>query len=61
MLALILRARLASFDNAYRCAVRLREHTGHPLYIIRTGDPIQPICISAVRPEEDTRTLAMVS
>lgn len=42
-----LRARLASFEHAYRLATRLRCATGERQYIIATGDRLQPVRVTA--------------
>ena len=55
------RADLASFDNAYAVAIRLRESTGVDQFIVRTGDPMQPVRVTDCRPADAATTLAMVA
>src|SRR3546814_1026046 len=50
------RAALASFDHAYAVAIRMRHATGHPQFVLRTGDPLQPFRVSS-RSEEQTSEL----
>lgn len=56
MLALCLRARLASFAHAYAVAVQRRNDTGDAQFVTRTTDPLQPHRVSA-RPPEPSETL----
>lgn len=46
-----LRARLASFDHAYAVAHQLRRITGMRQYVLRTGDPFQPVRVSDHKPD----------
>lgn len=55
------RADLASFENAYAVAIRLRERTGLDQFIIRTGNPMQPVRVTTRRPANTETTLAMVA
>jgi hypothetical protein len=55
-----LRARLASFEHAYAIATRLCRITGRDQFVIRTGDPLQPIRVSASAPPEADRLMARV-
>lgn len=55
-----LRERLASFEHAYALATQLRRATGRDQFVIRTGDPIQPIRVTSQPPEESCRLLALV-
>ena len=48
-----LRSRLCDFDRAYALAIRIRETTGRHQFVLRTGDPIQPFCITETRPAMD--------
>ncbi|HUD92508.1 hypothetical protein [Sphingobium sp.] len=41
-----LRARLASFEHAYRLATRLRCATGARQYVVATGDMLQPVRVT---------------
>lgn len=56
MLAFEKRARLASFAHAYAVAIRLREASGEDQFVIRTGDPMQPVRVS-IRPPLDCELL----
>jgi hypothetical protein len=56
-----LRARLASFEHAYVLALRLRHQTGCDQYIVRTGDPLQPVKVVPRPPAGDACLLARVS
>lgn len=60
LLALALRARLASFAHAYALAVRLRESTGADQFVIRTASPMQPVRVSPHPPECGEVLLAVV-
>lgn len=53
-----LRARLASFDHAYAVALRLRETTGRDQFVVRTGDSLQPVRVTATRPADPDTMLA---
>jgi hypothetical protein len=55
-----LRARLASFEHAYALATRLRRATGCDQYVVRTGNPLQPIHVSTTPPAEREQVLALV-
>jgi hypothetical protein len=55
-----LRARLASFDHAYALAIQLRRATGHDQFVIRTGDPIQPVRVTSLPPDEGDSLLTLV-
>lgn len=55
------RADLASFENAYAVAIRLRECTGIDQFIIRTGNPLQPVRITDRQPANAEATLALVA
>ena len=56
----LLRARLASFEHAYRIAIRLRGQTGDSQYVIETGDPIRPVRVISTPPPVDTCLLVVV-
>ena len=60
MLALRLRARLASFAHAYAVAVRRRNETGDAQFVMRTGDPLQPFRVSSRPPEGTEILLALI-
>jgi hypothetical protein len=60
MLALCLRARLASFANAYAVAVQRRNHSGDAQFVMRTGDPVQPFRVSTSPPGPTETLLALV-
>jgi hypothetical protein len=55
-----LRARLASFEHAYALALRLRRETGRDQYVVRTGDPLQPVRVVAWPPRDGSHLLAQV-
>jgi hypothetical protein len=47
-----LRARLASFEHAYVIAARLRRQTGCDQFIVRTLNPLQPVRVTTVPPDD---------
>jgi hypothetical protein len=55
-----LRARLASFEHAYALATHLRRSTGDDQFVVRTGDPIQPVRVINQPPDKSDRLLALV-
>lgn len=55
-----LRARLASFEHAYAVATRLRRLTGRDQFVIRTGDPLQPVRVVEVPPSVADHLIARV-
>lgn len=55
-----LRTRLASFEHAYAVATRLRRATGCDQYVVRTGDPLQPVRVTSRRPLDDSTLVALV-
>lgn len=55
------RAQLASFEHAYAVAVQLRERSGINQFVIRTGDPEQPVRIVTERPSDGEHLLALVA
>lgn len=55
------RANLASFANAYAVAIRLRECSGVDQFVVRAGNPLQPVRITNLCPTNDQHTLAMVA
>ncbi|ODP36398.1 hypothetical protein BFL28_06685 [Sphingomonas turrisvirgatae] len=55
-----LRARLASFEHAYAVATRLRLATGKDQFVLRTGDPIQPVRVSDTSPMTSDELIARV-
>ncbi|MCM3421276.1 hypothetical protein [Sphingopyxis alaskensis] len=55
-----LRAQLASFEHAYTLATRLRQATGRDHYLVRSGNPLQPIHVTATRPPDRKRVLAWI-
>ena len=55
-----LRARLASFEHAYAIATRLRRITGRDQFVIRTGDPLQPVRVSTCAPLQAGHLIARV-
>ena len=54
------RARLASFEHAYSVALRVRLATGRHQCIIRTGNPLQPVRVSAWPPGMSETLLALI-
>lgn len=54
------RARLASFEHAYAVAIQMRRATGQDQFVVRTGDPIQPVCVTSMPPAETGFLLALV-
>lgn len=56
-----LRARLASFDNAYALATRISAVSGRNMFVVRTGNPIQPYRVTAVPPANDEMTVLRVA
>ncbi|MBB5712824.1 hypothetical protein [Sphingomonas xinjiangensis] len=55
------RARLASLENAYAVAVRLREASGVDQFVVGTGDPVQPFRVAAELPTAPEMVLACVA
>lgn len=60
MLAVHLRARLASFAHAYAVAERRREQSGSAQFVSRTEDPLQPHRVSTAPPPEEETLLILV-
>ncbi|GLT01034.1 hypothetical protein GCM10007897_24250 [Sphingobium jiangsuense] len=56
-----LRARLASFDHAYLLAIRLSERSDQELFVVRTGNPIQPYRVTARPPANDEQMVLRVA
>ena len=56
-----LRERLASAEHAYACAIQRRSATGRNQYVIRTGSPIQPFCVTETRPAKDENLVLHVA
>lgn len=55
-----LRARLASFEHAYALATRLHRATGRDQYVVRTGNPFQPVHVRMTLPGDREHILALV-
>lgn len=55
-----LRARLASFDHAYALAVQMRRATDRSQFVVRTGNPIQPIRVTDHMPRDGGALLALL-
>lgn len=55
------RAQLASFEHAYAVAVQMRERSGVDQFVIRTGDPEQPVRITTELPTDGALLLASVA
>jgi hypothetical protein len=56
-----LRAKLASYENAYAVAVQRRIASGQQQYVIRTGDAVQAYRVSSRPPSAGDELLAMVA
>jgi len=54
------RGRLASFEHAYAVAIQLRRATGQGQFVVRTGEPLQPVLVTPARPGKTGLLLAMV-
>lgn len=54
------RARLASFEHAYALATQLRRSTGCDQFVIRTGNPLQPVRVTDIPPQDSATLLALV-
>lgn len=55
-----LRARLTCFEHAYVVAIRRRTETGHHQFVVRTGDPLQPVKVTPLAPASSDQLLALV-
>lgn len=55
------RGTLASFENAYSVAVRLREATGRQQFVVRTGNAFQPFRVTTALPANDEDVLVQVA
>ncbi|MBB5712391.1 hypothetical protein [Sphingomonas xinjiangensis] len=55
------RACLASLENAYAVAVRIREASGVDQFVVGTGNPMQPFRVAAERPAAPEMVLALVA
>lgn len=47
-----LRARLASFENAYAVAIQRRRETGRHQFVIQTDEPLQPYRVTTIPPAD---------
>lgn len=56
-----LRARLASFENAYSLAIQLRKATGRNQFVVRTGNSCQPFRVTEMPPVNDEHLLVRVA
>ncbi|WP_263588840.1 hypothetical protein [Sphingopyxis sp. GC21] len=56
-----LRARLAGFDHAYALAIRLSSLSDCDLFVVRTGNPIQPYRLTAKPPANDEQMVLRVA
>ena len=56
-----LRARLAGFDHAYALAIRLSSLCDRDLFVVRTGNPIQPYRVTARPPVNDEQMVLRVA
>lgn len=55
------RARLASFENAYAVAVQKRKSSGRHQFVLGTGDPLQPFRTTSKPPARFEQLLALVA
>ncbi|PJG47230.1 hypothetical protein CAF53_02470 [Sphingobium sp. LB126] len=55
-----LRARLASFEHAYALAWQLRRSTGRNQFIVRTGNPLQPVRVVDRPPSDGAIVMALL-
>ena len=55
------RGELTSFDRAYNVALCARRQTGLRQFIVRTGNPLQPIRTTSLAPHIDEIVLALVA
>lgn len=53
------RQRLSSFERCYAVALQRREHGGVQ-FILRTGNPLQPLRTTSRPPSRDERLVAIV-
>ena len=56
-----LRARLASFENAYSLAIQRRKATGRNQFVVRTGNSCQPFRVTETRPAKDENLVLHVA
>lgn len=56
-----LRRDLASFDNAYAVAVRLKETTGTDQYVVKTPDASRPFCVSQGAPRDKRPIVSLIA
>lgn len=56
-----LRARLASFEHAYTLAVRLSILRDSDMFVVRTGNPVQPYRITTSAPANDEQMVFRVA
>lgn len=54
------RARLASFEHAYALATQLRRATGCDQFVVRTGNPLQPVRVTNIPPRDEATLLALI-
>lgn len=55
-----LRARLASFEHGYAVATQLRRQTGRNQFVVLTGNPLQPVRVTASLAPCGEQLLALV-
>ncbi len=54
------RARLASFEHAYALAVQMRRATDRSHFVVRTGNPLQPVRVTDLMPRDSGALLALL-
>ncbi len=52
---------LASFDNAYAVAIRLKESTGDNQYVVSTRDASRPFRISHSPPRDPRSIVSLIA
>jgi hypothetical protein len=57
----IQRRRLASFDNAYAVAVRLKESTGNNQYVVKTPDASRPFRVAHSPPRDPRSIVSLIA
>ncbi len=52
---------LASFDNAYAVAVRLKESTGNNQYVVKTPDASRPFRVAQSAPRDQRTIVSLIA